>query len=203
MSTYDIILLIIAFITSSLIASSSYKGYILIKSPTLLRLLLSFIFIAGSFLLLFMNSIGFNTFLFGIVMQAIGYFFLAFSYSIQSLGFKYMVPAIALISIALSPLFIIPGNSIEHIIRSISFVLIVYGTTNAMISYMSSKYINTLIITHGLGLLALGEFVSWYSFIYPNSIFHLISLILVVIGLILISLLTYILNRRGIKIGNV
>ncbi len=192
---------IIAFIISILIARSSYKGYILIKSPTLLRLTLSFTFIGSGFILLFINNLGFDTFLFGIGIQSVGYFFLAFSYGIQSVGFKYMVPAIALISLILSPLLIIPGNSIEHIIRSISFVLIVYGTTNAMISYMSNRYINILVITGGLASLALGEFISWYNFIYQISIFHSISLTLKVIGLILISLPTYII-RRGIKIGN-
>ncbi|GIU71449.1 MAG: hypothetical protein KatS3mg003_0928 [Candidatus Nitrosocaldaceae archaeon] len=193
----------IAIIASVLIARSTYEGYNVTKSPTLLRLFLAFLFISIGFILFLTNSIiNAELFLSSLIMQIIGYFFLAFSYSIQSSGFKHMVPAIALISIALSPLFVIPGDSIEHIIRSISFVMIVYGATNAMISYMMNKHINTLITANGLALLALGEFVSWYGFIYPESIFYQISLALKVGGLVTILMPIYRITR-GVRIGNV
>ncbi len=181
---------------SILIARSAYKGYGVIKSPTLLRLFLAFMFIGIGFLLLQPRQL----LLAGLMIQMIGYFLLALSYSIQSLRFKHMIPVMALISIALSPLFIIPGNSIEHIIRSISFVLMVYGAINAFLSHMWNKNINTLIIANGLSLLALGEFVSWYSFLYPESIFYPTSLAIKVLGLIAILMPIWF-KIRGVRIN--
>lgn len=193
-----------AFVASMLIARSAYQGYNVIKSPTLLRLFIAFLLIGIGFLSFMINSTEIiELFLISLVIQIIGYFFLAFSYSIQSLGFKHMVPAIALVSIALSPLFVIPGNSIEHIIRSISFVLIVYGATNTMIAYMMQKHTNTLITANGLALLALGEFISWYGFIYPDSIFYQVSLGIKLSGLVVILMPIYIRAIRGVRIGNV
>lgn len=201
---YEITALSAAFVASILIARSAYKGYNIIKSPTLLRLFLAFLLISIGFLFMLINSLGMiELFLQSLIVQIIGYFFLAFSYSIQSAGFRHMVPAIAVISIALSPLFVIPGNSIEHIIRSISFVLIVYGATNTMLSYMMQKHTNTLITASGLGLLALGEFVSWYGFIYPESIFYHTSLAIKVSGLITILTPIYLRAIRGVRVGNV
>lgn len=64
--------------------------------------------------------------------------------------------------------FVIPGNSIEHLIRSISFILLVYVSIETMASYMQSRRTSTLMIGSGLGALALAELMSWYNFIYPG-----------------------------------
>lgn len=188
---------LISTIISMLIAISAYKGYNLLKSPTLLRLFLAFSFISCGFLILSFNIFINTLLIISLIFHIIGYFLLSFSYSIQSLQFKHMIPAIALISIALSPLIIIPGDSLEHIIRSISFVLIVYGSTNAFVAYMMKKNVNTLMTSNGLALLAFGEFIGWYGFIYPQSFFYELSLIIKMFGLSIILTPIY------LKIGGV
>jgi hypothetical protein len=176
------------------ISRFAYKGYAEVSSPTLLRLTFAFASISLGFLLLWVQAImeifniakvaDLNSMLVvGLGFQAVGYFFLAFSHSLQSLTFKHMAPAFALISLAIAPFFVIPGNSIEHIIRSISFILLVYGATQTMTSYMWNRKKNTLIIAAGLGLLALGEFIGWYNFIYPGSMFYYASVITKIAGI--------------------
>jgi hypothetical protein len=62
--------------------------------------------------------------------QALGYFFIAFSHSIKTFDFappKYFI----LIPLAVAG-FVIPGNSIEHITRSIPFILLVYVSIETM-----------------------------------------------------------------------
>ncbi len=190
----------------------AYKGYADVRSPTLLRLAMAFVSISVGFILLWFQSMfaiyGFGSaedleslLVVGLGFKAAGYFFLAFSHSIQSLTFKHMAPAIALVSLAISPLFVIPGNSLEHIIRSISFILLVYGATQTMTSYMWSRKGNTLTIASGLGLLALGEFIGWYNFIYPGSIFYYISIITSIAGIAAILVPVYSLPRRGVSVG--
>jgi hypothetical protein len=71
-----------------------------------------------------------------------------------------------------------------------------------MIAYMMQKHTNTLITANGLALLALGEFVSWYGFIYPDSLFYQASLAVKVAGLITILMPIY-RTIRGVRIGNV
>ncbi|MEM2759838.1 MAG: hypothetical protein QXW73_03500, partial [Nitrososphaerales archaeon] len=138
----------------------------------------------------------------GLGVQAVGYFFLAFSHSLQSLTFKHMAPAFALVSFAIAPLFVIPGNSTEHIIRSISFILLVYGATQTMVSYMWSKRKGTLTIASGLGMLALGEFIGWYSFIYAGSMFYYVSVIAKIAGISAIFVPLYQFPMGRIKVGS-
>ncbi|HXW03388.1 MAG TPA: hypothetical protein VD651_03910, partial [Nitrosarchaeum sp.] len=81
------------------------------------------------------------------------------------------------------PLFVIPGNSIEHIIRSISFILLIYGTIETILSYMENKKGSTVFVASGLGLLALGEFLGWYSLVFPGSILYFVSISTKIAGL--------------------
>ncbi|MFQ5920649.1 MAG: hypothetical protein ACE5JV_01365 [Nitrososphaerales archaeon] len=191
----------------------AFKGYTNVGSPTLLRLAIAFTSISAGFLVLWVRSLLAiyvvvsaadlqSLLVVGLGFQAVGYFFLAFSHSIQSLTFKHMAPAFALVSLAISPLFVIPGNSIEHIIRSISFILLVYGATQTMTSYMLGKKRNALVIASGLGLLALGEFIGWYNFIYPGSIFYHISIITKIAGIAAIFVPVYSFPMRGINVGS-
>ncbi|MFQ5969715.1 MAG: hypothetical protein ACE5J2_04400 [Nitrososphaerales archaeon] len=195
------------------IGTFAYRGYSNVGSPTLLRLTFAFLSISLGFLILWAQSMvdifalsrpaDVNSMLvIGLGFQALGYFFLAFSHSIQSLKFKHMAPAFALISLAIAPLFVIPGNSIEHIIRSISFILLVYGATQTMTSYMWSKNRNTLIIASGLALLALGEFIGWYNFIYPGSMFYYASIIVKIAGISAIFVPLYRFPMGRIKVGS-
>jgi len=191
----------------------AYKGYANVGSPTLLRLAFAFASISLGFLLLWIQSM-LDIFtlgkpadlqsllVVGLGFQAAGYFFLAFSHSIQSLTFKHMAPAIALVSLAIAPFFVIPGNSLEHIIRSISFILLVYGATQTMTSYMWTMKKNTLIIASGLGLLALGEFIGWYNFIYPGSMFYYASIITKIAGISAIFVPIYGFPMGRIKVGS-
>ncbi len=195
------------------IARFAYKGYANVGSPTLLRLSFAFASISLGFLLLWVQSLlGIFTLskpadlqsllVVGLGFQAAGYFFLAFSHSIQSLTFKHLAPAFALVSLAIAPFFVIPGNSIEHIIRSISFILLVYGATQTMTSYMWNKNRNTLIIASGLGLLALGEFIGWYNFIYSGSMFYYASVVAKIAGISAIFVPIYSFPIRRVKIGS-
>jgi hypothetical protein len=204
---------LLGFSIGLLIAKFAYSGYRSVESPTLLRLGFAFAAISLGFFLLWIHSIAdilmwsnasdlSSLLVIGLGSQAVGYFFLAFSHSIQSLTFKHMAPAIALVSLAIAPLFVIPGNSIEHIIRSISFILLVYGATQTIVSYMWSKRKNTLIIASGLGMLALGEFIGWYNFIYPGSMFYYISIIIKVAGISAIFVPLYRFPIGRVKVGS-
>jgi len=208
---FETVMNLLGFSIGMLIAKFAYTGYRSVGSPTLLRLGSAFAAISLGFFLLWIHAIAdilmFNINLevllvAGLGVQAVGYFFLAFSYSIQSLTFKHMAPAIALVSIAIAPLFIIPGNSIEHIIRSISFILLVYGATQTMVSYMWSRRKGTLIIASGLSMLALGEFIGWYNFIYPGSMFYYISVIVKIVGISAVFVPLYQFPIRRVKVGS-
>lgn len=204
---------LLGFSIGLLIAKFAYNGYRSVGSPTLLRLGFAFAAISMGFFLLWIHSIAdilawtkasdLNSLLVvGLGSQAIGYFFLAFSHSIQSLSFKHMAPAFALVSLAIAPLFVIPGNSIEHIIRSISFILLVYGATQTIVSYMWSKRKGTLIIASGLGMLALGEFIGWYNFIYQGSMFYYISVTVKIVGISAIFFPLYRFPIGRVKVGS-
>ena len=52
-----------------------------------------------------------------------------------------------------------------------------------MLSYLQGRKKSTLFVAIGLGLLGLGEFVSWYSFVFPESILYAISIVIKIGGL--------------------
>ena len=49
---------------------------------------------------------------------------------------------------------------------------------------MEGKQKGTLIVGTGLALLAFGEFIAWYSLVFPESILYSISILLKISGLI-------------------
>jgi hypothetical protein len=170
---------------SAFIGRFAYAGYSAIASPNLLRLTFAFISIAFGFVLLvvaeFVEPVGTSRAVAtaGLGAQALGYFFIAFSHSIKSFDFappKYF----ALVPLSMAP-FIIPGNSIEHLVRSISFILLVYVSIETMASYMQNRRTSTLMIGSGLGMLALAEIIAWYSFVYPGAFFY-VAIAIKVIG---------------------
>lgn len=161
---------------SGFIGRFAYAGYSTIASPNLLRLMFAFVLIAIGFALLAAApfaeqrdvSRGIGTA--GLGAQAAGYFFIAFSHSLKTFDIappKYF----GLLPLSLVP-FIIPGNSIEHLVRSISFILLVYVSIETMASYMQNRRTSTLMIGLGLGLLALAEILAWYNFVYPGLFFY-------------------------------
>jgi hypothetical protein len=170
---------------SAFIGRFAYAGYSAIASPNLLRLTFAFISIAAGFVLLavaeFVEPLESSRAVAttGLGVQAIGYFFIAFSHSVKSFDFappKYF----ALIPLTIAP-YVIPGNSIEHIVRSISFILLVYVSIETMAGYMQTRRTSTLMIGSGLGMLALAEIMAWYSFVYPGVFFY-VAIAIKVIG---------------------
>src|SRR5207245_5042438 len=133
----------------------------------------------------------------GIGIQTIGYLFISFSLRIKS----FFPKSRYFKSIAMS-LFIIPGNSIEYIIRSISFILLVYGTIETIMSYMENKKTSTIFVAAGLGLLALGEFLGWYSIVFPKSVLYFISISTKIAGLGALFIPIYQVPIRGVRFGS-
>jgi hypothetical protein len=76
--------------------------------------------------------------------------------------------------------------SIENIIRSISFILLIYGAIETTMSYFESRRKTALFVAGGLGCLALGEFIGWYYFVFPHSILNIVSISIKIAGLVLL-----------------
>lgn len=168
---------------SAFIGRFAYSGYATVASPNLLRLTFAFASIAIGFALiaggLFAGGYSQALTTAGLAAQALGYFFIAFSHSLKSFDLappKYFL----LLPLAITG-FVIPGNSIEHLVRSISFILLVYVSIETMASYMQSRKASTLMIGSGLGMLASAELLSWYNFVYPDS-FYVAALSIKVAG---------------------
>ena len=169
----------------------SFIGFRNTGSPTLFRLTIAFFSISLGF---FVIWIGYMTEDFviksgniekwiqtlGIAIQTIGYFFIAFSHSIKS----FFPKSTYFRSIGIFPLFLISSVQLEHIFRSISFILLAYSAIETMLSYFDNRKKGTISVAVGLALLALGEFLGWYSFLFPESILYYVSIIIKIAGLI-------------------
>lgn len=160
-------------------------------SPTLFRLTIAFFSISAGFFVIwagymvedFITKSGnierwIQTL--GIVIQTVGYFFIAFSHSIKS----FFPKSRYFRSVGIFPLFLVSSVQIEHIFRSISFILLAYGAIETMLSYFENKNKGAISVAVGLALLALGEFLGWYSFVFPESILYSISMAIKIGGLI-------------------
>jgi len=199
---------LLGFIVGLALGIFAYIGFKNTGSPTLFRLNISFFSISIGF-----GVVGFGYMVesvvlnysqidpwiqtLGIGIQTIGYFFIAFSHGIKS-----FFPKSRYFKSIAFPLFIIPGNSIEHIIRSISFILLVYGTIETIMSYMENRKRSTIFVAAGLGLLALGEFLGWYSIVFPKSVLYFISVSTKVAGLGALFVPISQVPLRGVKFGN-
>nr|WP_238527480.1 hypothetical protein [Candidatus Nitrosarchaeum limnium] len=160
-------------------------------SPTLFRLTIAFFSISAGFFVIWAGYM-FEDFVIksgnierwvqtlGIVIQTIGYFFIAFSHSIKS----FFPKSRYFRSVGIIPLFLVSSVQIEHIFRSISFILLAYGAIETMLSYFENKNKGAISVAIGLALLALGEFMSWYSFVFPESILYSVSMTIKIGGLI-------------------
>jgi len=116
----------------------------------------------------------------GVASQTVGYWFIAFSHTIKT----FFPKSRYLRSIGIMPLFLVSFVSIEHILRAVSFILLVYGSIETMISYFNGRKKATLFVAIGLGLLGFGEFISWYSFVFPETILYIGSILIKICGLI-------------------
>lgn len=185
------ILNLVGFLVGLAIGTVSIIGFRNTGSPTLFRLAIAFFSISIGFFVVwagymvedFVTQSGslerwIQTL--GIAIQTVGYFFIAFSHSIKSLfpKSKYFR------SIGIFPLFLVSSVQIEHIFRSVSFILLAYGAIETILSYFENRNKGAISVATGLSLLALGEFVGWYSFVFPESILYFASMIIKIGGLI-------------------
>lgn len=200
---------LLGFVVGLILGIFAYIGFRNTGSPTLFRLNISFFSIGIGFgvvgfgymfesLVLGYTRIDTWIQTLGIGIQTVGYFFIAFSHGIKS-----FFPKSRYFKSIIAPLFIIPANSIEHIIRSISFILLVYGTIETILSYMENRKRSTIFVAAGLGLLALGEFLGWYSIVFPKSVLYFVSVSTKIVGLgALFVPISQVPLRGGVKFGN-
>ena len=185
------ILNLVGFLVGLAIGIVSIFGFRNTGSPTLLRLAIAFFSISIGFFVIWAGymledfviksgSLERWVQTLGIAIQTVGYFFIAFSHSIKSLfpKSKYFR------SIGIFPLFLVSSVQIEHIFRSVSFILLAYGAIETILSYFENRNKGAISVATGLSLLALGEFVGWYSFVFPESILYVASVIIKIGGLI-------------------
>ena len=184
----------------------SREGYRNTRSPTLLRLTISFIALTiGFFLTAF-------TYVFPVFYELTFQSDLIFSFRIEFLG----------ISIALTSLFFIIAASFEllgyfilalghgiksyqkasavsvaygflttvsvlSILKSISFVFLLYGSFETLLSYLESKKRPILYMFLGFAALSTGEFIRWLALFYSGLSPLMISSILVkLIGFVML-----------------
>ena len=185
------ILNLIGFIVGIVIGVFAYIGYKNTGSPVLFRLTLAFFAIGIGFGIIWLGYMIDSVYLeegkinrgiqaLGLGIQAIGYFFIAFSHTIKS----FFPKSRYFRSVGIIPLFFLSTMTIEHIIRSFSFILLVYGAIETFVSFLEGRQKGALAVGIGLSLLAFGEFIAWYSFVFPESILYSISIIMKVGGLI-------------------
>ena len=185
------ILNLIGFIVGIVIGIFAYIGYKNTGSPVLFRLSLAFFAIGIGFGIIWLgymiDSIYFEAGkinrgiqALGLGIQTIGYFFIAFSHTIKS----FFPKSRYFRSIGVLPLFFLSTMTIEHIIRSFSFILLVYGAIETFVSFLEGKQKGALVVGIGFSLLAFGEFIAWYSLVFPESVFYSISIIIKISGLI-------------------
>jgi hypothetical protein len=187
------ILNLIGFAVGIIIGIISYIGFRNTGSPTLFRLTLAFFCIGIGFMVMWLG-LTLNMYVYdsdnpqrwiqtvGIAVQTLGYFFIAFSHTIKS----FFPRSNYLRSVGILPLFLISFTSIENIIRSISFILLIYGAIETIMSYFESRRKTAIFVASGLGALALGEFLGWYYFVFPQSILNIVSISIKIAGLVLL-----------------
>jgi len=185
------ILNLVGFLIGLAIGIMAYIGFRNTGSPTLFRLTIAFLSISIGFFVIWTGYMledfviksgnierGIQTV--GIIIQTVGYFFIAFSHSIKS----FFPKSNYFRSVGIIPLFLVSTVQLEHIFRSISFILLAYGAIETMLSYFENKNKGAISVSIGLALLALGEFLGWYSFVFPESILYSVSMTIKIGGLI-------------------
>ena len=185
------ILNFVGFLVGLSIGIMSLIGFRNTGSPTLFRLTLAFFSISIGFFVIWAGYMA-EDFIFksgnierwiqtvGIVIQTIGYFFIAFSHSIKS----FFPKSSYFRSVGFFPLFLVSSVQLEHIFRSMSFILLAYGAIETMLSYFENKNKGAISVSIGLAFLAFGEFLGWYSFMFPESMLYSIATIIKIVGLI-------------------
>ena len=185
------ILNLIGFLIGLAIGIMALIGFRNTGSPTLFRLTIAFFSISVGFFVILTGYMAEDFVIksgtierwiqtLGIVIQTIGYFFIAFSHSIKS----FFPKSSYFRSVGILPLFLVSSVQLEHIFRSVSFILLAYGAIETMLSYLDNRNKGAISVSLGLSFLALGEFLGWYSFVFPESILYPISMVIKIGGLI-------------------
>lgn len=185
------ILNLVGFLVGLAIGIMALIGFRNTGSPTLFRLTIAFFSISLGFFVIWtgymvedfvIKSGNIERWIqtLGIAIQTVGYFFIAFSHSIKS----FFPKSRYFRSIGVFPLFLVSSVQLEHIFRSVSFILLAYSAIETMLSYFENKNKGAISVAVGLALLALGEFLGWYSFVFPESILYSASMIIKIGGLI-------------------
>ena len=188
---FENILNLIGFLVGLVIGIMSYIGFKNTGSPTLFRLSIAFFSISVGFFVIWTGFMVEDFVIqsghierwvqtLGIGIQTVGYFFIAFSHSIKS----FFPKSRYFRSIGIFPLFLGSAIHIENILRSFSFIFLVYGAIETILSYFESKKKGAIFVALGLSLLAFGEFLGWYSFVFPESILYYLSISIKISGLI-------------------
>ncbi|MEM4231603.1 MAG: hypothetical protein QXS98_05535 [Candidatus Nitrosocaldus sp.] len=180
----------------------TYRGYMVTKSPTMLRLSIAFVSIGLGFMMDMVNIYTGEYSMVSTTFSAVGNAFIALAYSVQK-GFKYMVPLLTIITFSIYPFFTIPGNSLEYVTKAIAFMLIVYGSTQCMVISLASKKATSMIIASGITLLAIAEFISWYGTIFYNTYYTYLADLIKISGISSILLTVYTLTRRVARINSI
>ena len=185
------ILNLIGFLVGLAIGIMAIIGFRNTGSPTLFRLTIAFFSISLGFFVIWVGYMAEDFVMksgnierwvqtLGIAIQTVGYFFIAFSHSIKS----FFPKSRYFRSIGVFPLFLTSSVQLEHIFRSISFILLAYGAIETMLSYFENRNKGAISVSVGLAFLALGEFLGWYSFVFPESLLYPASMTIKIAGLI-------------------
>jgi len=143
---FEIILNFVGLLVGLVIGIISYIGFKNTGSPTLFRLSIAFFAIGIGFGILATGFI-LDDFIFktgdinrgittlGVASQTVGYWFIAFSHTIRT----FFPKSRYFRSIGVIPLFLVSFNYVENILRAVSFILLVYGAIETMISYIQGR----------------------------------------------------------------
>ena len=185
------ILNLIGFLVGLGIGIMSLIGFRNTGSPTLFRLSIAFFSISIGFFVIWSGYMVEDFVIksgnierwvqtLGIAIQTVGYFFIAFSHSIKS----FFPKSSYFRSVGILPFFLVSSVQLEHLFRSVSFILLAYGAIETMLSYLDNRNKGAISVSIGLSLLALGEFLGWYSFVFPESILYSVSMVIKIGGLV-------------------
>ena len=191
----EISLNLVGFLVGIVIGVISYIGFKNTDSPTLFRLSIAFFAIGIGFGILalgfILDDLVFETgdinkgiSMLGIASQVIGYWFIAFSHTIKT----FFPKSRYFRSIGALPLFLVSFGYVETILRAVSFILLVYGAIETLIAYVQGRKKTTLFVAVGLGLLGFGEFIGWYSFVFPETALYVASIVIKISGLISVGI---------------
>lgn len=191
----ELALNVAGFAVGLCIGVMSAIGYRNTASPTLLRLSMAFISISVGFLAVWVGYAlellpsgpgrpGWWLETLGVGVQTLGYFFIAFSHGLKS----FFPKSRYLRGVGVFPLFLVSTVQLNHILRSVSFILLVYAAIETILSYVERRNRGAVSVAAGLAMLALGEFLGWYSAVFPESLLYPVSLVIKIAGLVALFL---------------